>query len=175
MAGNFLTSLVIINVWIRTLLNRVSEWVSQSVSQSVLHKIQPLVPLLSQMTPVHIFSPYFRKIHSNITFPSTLMSSRGLFPSGLQTKILHALLISPMRATCPAYHILTDLITLLISGGRTSYEAPHHVVFSSLPPLPPSQVYIYSTLYCSHTPSDDTPSLRATNSVQRTFWMLWLS
>jgi hypothetical protein len=42
-----------------------------------------------------------------------------------------------MRATCPAHHILFDLITPIILVKRTSYEAPHYAVFSSLLPLPP--------------------------------------
>jgi hypothetical protein len=41
----------------------------------------------------------------------------GLLPSGLPTKMLYAPLTSPMRATCPAAHlILLALITLTILG-----------------------------------------------------------
>jgi hypothetical protein len=43
-------------------------------------------------------------------FPSSL------FPSGFPIKILYALIIYPMRATCSAFLILLDLITLIISG-----------------------------------------------------------
>jgi hypothetical protein len=38
--------------------------------------------------------------------------------------------ISPMRATCPAYLTLLDLIILRLK--IRSYEAPHYVVFSRL-------------------------------------------
>jgi hypothetical protein len=38
------------------------------------------------------------------------------FPSLFSTNILYALLISPIRATCPALLILLDLITRIIFG-----------------------------------------------------------
>jgi len=42
-----------------------------------------------------------------------------------------------MRATCPAYLIILDLITQYLMK-RTSYEAPHYAVFFNLLPLSPS-------------------------------------
>jgi len=36
-----------------------------------VHNSPPLVPTLSQMNPLHIFPPYFPKIHSNIILQST--------------------------------------------------------------------------------------------------------
>jgi hypothetical protein len=54
-----------------------------------------LVPMRSQMNPVHNFSSYFSKIHLFLSLPS------GLFPSGFLTKILYAFLIFPMRTVCP--------------------------------------------------------------------------
>jgi hypothetical protein len=40
----------------------------------------------------------------------------GLFPSGFPTKLLHALLLPTIRATCLAHLILRDLIVLSILG-----------------------------------------------------------
>jgi hypothetical protein len=52
------------------------------------------------------FPPYCPKIHFNIIFPSTNSLPGGLFPSDLPIKMLHTLLISPMRVTCSAHLIL---------------------------------------------------------------------
>jgi hypothetical protein len=40
-----------------------------------IHNTPPVVPVFSQMHPVHNFSPYFPNIQSNITLPSTPRSS----------------------------------------------------------------------------------------------------
>jgi len=42
---------------------------------------RPLVPILSQMHPVHTLPHYFPKIHSNIIFLSMPRSSKWSLPS----------------------------------------------------------------------------------------------
>jgi hypothetical protein len=72
-----------------------------------IHKSPPLVPILSQMNPIHTVLSYLCKIHFNIIhyyLPS------GLLPSGFPTNILQKFIISPIRVTCPAHLILLDLI-----------------------------------------------------------------
>jgi hypothetical protein len=39
------------------------------------HKSHPLLRILSQMNPTHLFPPYFPKIHCNIIVPSTTRTS----------------------------------------------------------------------------------------------------
>jgi hypothetical protein len=61
-----------------------------------VHKSPPLVPILSQINPVHT-------THLRLGLPS------GLFPCGFPTNILYAFLF-PIRSTFPTYLILLNLI-----------------------------------------------------------------
>jgi hypothetical protein len=47
------------------------------------------------------------------------------YPSGFQTKILYAFLISPMRYVFLAHIIILDIITLIIFGISERFETPH--------------------------------------------------
>jgi hypothetical protein len=58
-----------------------------------VHKCLPLASIQRQMNPVHTFPHYSSKLHFN-GLPLCIGLPGGLFPSGLQTKILHAFLTS---------------------------------------------------------------------------------
>ena len=67
---------------------------------------------LSWTRSIHSMPPRFKSWRSYLSlgFPS------GLFLSGLFTKTLYTPIVYPIRATCPAYAILLDFITWIISG-----------------------------------------------------------
>jgi len=73
-----------------------------------------VVPVLSQMYPVHAFPSYLPKIILTLASHLHLGLPSDPFFSGLPTKVLYKCLISSQRATCPAYLIHFDLTTRTI-------------------------------------------------------------
>jgi hypothetical protein len=92
----------------------------------------------------------------------------GLFSSGFPTNNLYASLFSPIRATCPAYLILLDLIIPItnIIGEESNLKALSYAVFSTLPSLRLSFVQIFSSALCSQTPSVHVPPLISETKFQ---------
>ena len=80
-----------------------------------VYKGLPPVPILSQLNLVHTTTSHFLKIHLNIIHSCTSGSFKWLFPSGFPTKTVYTPLLTLLRATCLAYHIL-DIITQTILG-----------------------------------------------------------
>jgi hypothetical protein len=76
-----------------------------------VHKIPPVIPILSDMNPVNTIRPYFLKIQIYIIPGLT----SWLFPLHFQLKVLYITHLA-MCATCPAYLIFLYLIILIIFG-----------------------------------------------------------
>jgi len=87
-----------------------------------VHSILPLVPILSQMNPIHTLPKYSFKIHFNIILPPTPDLPSGFFPSPFPTKILHAFLLCPMYATC-SYHLTILGMITRIYGEQKSWRS----------------------------------------------------
>jgi hypothetical protein len=90
-----------------------------------IHKSPPLVPIQSQINPVHA---------SNLaSWGSVLISSHlrlglsgGFFPSGLRTKTLYEPILSSVPATCPAHLIIPYLITRIPSNNTVKWSKGRH-------------------------------------------------
>jgi hypothetical protein len=97
-----------------------------------VHKSPLLVPILSQIDPVHTI-PSLKSIlllstHLRLGLPS------GIFPSGFPTNILYAFLVSPFRALFPAHDVYISYevipenhdymdVTYSTHGGDIKYAA----------------------------------------------------
>ena len=99
-----------------------------------VNKCPPPVLILSQISPVHAFTSHFLKIHPPMPRSSKCLPSLKVS----QPKSCIHLYFSPIRAACPAYLILLDLITRMIFGEQfrslnsSLYSFLHSSVTSSL-------------------------------------------
>jgi len=82
-----------------------------------LHKIPPLVPIMSHMSPVHTLPNYFCKIHSNITLRSRHTLSKWPLIFRISDLRFYAFPNS-LYATCLTHPLLLDVITLTMFGGE---------------------------------------------------------
>ena len=63
------------------------------------HKGSPINPILSRINPIPRIETYFFKILSNIVLPTKPRPSKGIFPAGVNVKMLKELLPSFILAT----------------------------------------------------------------------------
>ena len=80
------------------------------------HKRPPPISILGQPNPVHIPTSLLLEIHPNIIHPSTPRSPQWSLSLRFPHQDPIHPLSTPIRATCPAHHILLDFITRTILG-----------------------------------------------------------
>jgi len=83
-----------------------------------IHNPLPVAPILSQINPFHVSPSHLIKILLILSCHLCLDVSSCFLHSSLPTKILYLLLLSPIRATCPAHKILPNFIVRIIFGEK---------------------------------------------------------
>jgi len=111
-----------------------------------IHKSPPPVRILNQVDPVHVSTSHFLKIHLNIILPFTPGSSNWSLSLRFPHKNPVYASPYPIRATCPAYLILLDLIARTLLGEEYRPLSSSLCIFS-IPLVPrPSYAQIFSSI-----------------------------
>jgi len=98
-----------------------------------IHNIQPLVPILTQVNPVHNIPPYFCKIHSKIIVPSTPVSFDRSLPFRASDRnfvcishLSYACYMSCLSRT-PSFDHSNNTRCLALSGNKTLYRVSQKI------------------------------------------------
>jgi len=89
------------------------------------HKSKPLVPILSQMSLVHVLPIDLLKTILILSSYLRLLLLSGLFPSDFHTKTVYGNPLTSVSATSLAHLIILDFISRLILVECTDHEASH--------------------------------------------------
>jgi hypothetical protein len=127
-----------------------------------IHKSSPPVSILSHINQVHTTPSHPISTKSILILSTRLRLGlpSGLFPSGFPTNNLHAVLLSPFRAPCPAHLILHSII-LIILDKKYKSRSSSLCSFSAFPSPRLSSVQILSSAPCSQTPLFETSEDRS--------------
>jgi hypothetical protein len=125
-----------------------------------VHMSPLLVPILSQISPLHTIPFYLSKIHFNIIHPPTSWSTLLALSFWLSRQYPICIPLFPHSCDmpCPSHPSWLDNSNYTWAK-TTSYEPPRYAVFSKLPPLHLSSVQIFSSALRSRTPSVYVPPL----------------
>ena len=90
-----------------------------------VHKSKPLVPILSQISPVHALPIELLKTILILYSYLQVHLPSGLFPSDFHTKTVYGNPLTSVSATSLAHLIILNFINRLILVECTDHEAPH--------------------------------------------------